>query len=124
MAKYWWILLIVAALAAVTAGTLASVNASKKEAEVLKETKERAGELQEAYNELASAYENLKSSIEDYTEAANALDKLAVGTTAWKDALLAANQQALELLDTYPELVNYISRNADGLLVLSEEGKD
>ena len=72
----------------------------------------------------SDAYSTLLNDIEDYQSAQEALSKLTYGTREWKDALIEANSKVLNLLDTYPELANYVSRGDMGQLVISQEGFD
>lgn len=58
----------------------------------LEETKKKAEELQSAFN----SYSSVKS----------ALDECTVGTKEWREQLAKANEEALNILNTYPELKN------------------
>ena len=72
----------------------------------------------------SDAYSTLINDIEDYQNAQEALSKLTYGTREWKDAIIEANAKVLALLETYPELANYISRGDMGQLIISQEGFD
>lgn len=78
--------------------------------DALKEAEEEATALQEAFNK----YDQVQDALKDCTR----------GTQEWKDALKAANDQVLEMLNTYPELSRFISKDADGLLTISKEGQN
>ena len=123
---WWWLVLIVAVVVALAAAfIIAGQNAKKASLEgrmqAAAEATERAKEAAEKANE---AYEELLEAKSGYDELQEQLDNLTRGTTEWKQALLEANKQVLELLTTYPELAQYLSRGEHGQLVISDEGWD
>jgi chromosome segregation ATPase len=86
-------------------------------------------------NDSLSAQEDLMSDVNStveegtellngYDDAVETLDNLTKGTDEWNEALKETNQQVLDLLQLFPELSQYVSRTADGQLVLSTEGED
>lgn len=89
------------------------LEASKKEAEAFTEALE--GAKQEA-NELKSAFDK-------YDQVQSALEKCVKGTEKWKEAMQEANNQVLDMIREYPELAQYVEKNADGLLTISNEGR-
>ena len=118
------IALIIAAIALLVAAVKGLINWWNKDAIALKEAKQATEDAKASFEEARNAYDDLKSSIEDYESSLDAINKLTKGTTEWKEAIQKANEQVLELLDKYPELVNYITKNENGLLEISEEGKE
>lgn len=50
--------------------------------------------------------EQLKSVFDSYSSVKSALDECTVGTKEWREQLAKANEEALNILDTYPELKN------------------
>lgn len=88
----------------------------------LKATKERTDEAAEAANKAKEAYDQLLGDQDRYKELQGSLDNLVEGTNEWRDALIEANDQVLELLRTYPILASHIERTGDGRLTISEEG--
>ena len=92
-------------------------NTMKKAAEATEEAKEAAQEAKEAYDDMLSDKNH-------YDELQNTLEDLTYGTNEWKQALVEANQQVLELLQTYPQLAQYLTRGEDGQLAMSDEGWD
>ena len=124
MAQYWWIGLIVLAVAALAVGIYAAVDAYNAEANAAKEAAEEAENMKKVYEETKKAAEELKSTIDDYNDSINAMEDLKKGTLAYKEALMEANEKALELLNTYDFLSQYMSRNNEGLIVISQEGLD
>lgn len=119
------VLIIVAIIAAIAALVAAFVILSKQESEEAKAAKaaaEAQRQLQKAYEDTKTAYDNLKKDITDYKNIKTSIEKLTAGTTEWKEAIQEANIQALELLQTYPELAKWVSRTKDGLINIDEEG--
>lgn len=84
---------------------------------------ENAANAKKKYEQVKQAYEDLKSSFEKYDSIQNSLDDLTRGTQEWRDALRQANDVVLELLSTYPQLAAQVERNAEGRLVLSQQGR-
>lgn len=58
----------------------------------LEETKNKAEQLQQIFN--------------NYSSVKSTLDKCTVGTKEWREQLAKANEEALNILNTYPELKN------------------
>ena len=116
------VIAVVAALGALTAAILIGVKAWNKEAEAAKKAAEAAKALGDEYKQTKAAYEELKQSISDYQEARDALEDMTKGTQEWYDAVDQLNQKVLELMQTYPELAQYIKANDEGILAISEEG--
>lgn len=90
---------------------------------------ENANEQLEAMTTLLdsvnSKVEELKSAWSEYEEVKKILDDCTYGTEEWRDALQAVNQKVLEILQTYPELAQYVTRDdTTGELSLDEEGYD
>ena len=123
-AKYWYIALIIAAIAALVLAIKGVIKWWNKDAEALAKAKEATEAAKTSFDDAKSAYEELKSSITDYNDALEAINKLTKGTTEWKQAIQEINEKVIELLDTYPELAQYISSNENGMLVVSEEGQN
>lgn len=125
----WPLLLFTAALIALGAiifgivkGIQALTKAYNADAIAAEEASKYAETTAKNYEELKKSYDDLKKSIEDYQAAANALDKLKVGTKEWKDAVVELNQQVLDLINNYPDLMKYVT-NENGVLKISEEGE-
>ena len=92
--------------------------------ERIKKAEESTKRAQEAANQAKEAYDNLLEGKSTYDELQNKLNNLTYGTTAWKEALIEANGQVLELLQTFPQLAQYMSPGANGRLEISAEGWD
>lgn len=90
----------------------------------LEEAKKATEASKEAAERTKEAYDNLLSENNKYKELQNDLAELTKGTNEWKQALIEANTQVLNLLTTYPELAQYVSRGEEGQLTISNEGWD
>ena len=119
-------MLAIAAAIAVVVGVIALIkaeNAKKLEnrmaaaAEATEKAKEEAQAAKEAYDDLLSKRN-------EYNDIQKNLENLTYGTKEWKEALYEANQQVLDLVQTYPQLAQFMSRGKDGQLVISDEGWD
>lgn len=92
----------------------------------LEKRMERAAELtkeaKEAADSAKQAYEDLLSDKSEYSDLQDRLEDLTYGTLEWKEALIEANQQVLELIKTYPQLTKYLVKGAYGQLQISQEG--
>ena len=125
-AAWWWVFLIIAAVAALTAGVIALVKAAKKNslAGQMEKAQKATAAAKEAAESAKTAYDDLLSARSEYSELQATLDGLTKGTNEWKQALIEANAQVLELLSTYPELVEFIRRGEDGQLIILDKGFD
>jgi methyl-accepting chemotaxis protein len=109
-------------LALIVTITLVVSAINKKE----RELEERSKNLGKAIETLSSSIDETKDKIEELGEKARALndlkdtmDGLVKGTKEWRKALLESNSQVLTLLETYPELSDYINTDADGLMTIA-----
>lgn len=125
-AAWWWVFLIIAAVAALTAGVIALVKAAKENSLAGQmEKAQKATEAAKAAAESAkTAYDDLLSARSEYSELQATIDELTKGTNEWKQALIEANAQVLKLLSTYPELAEFIRRGEDGQLTILDKGFD
>lgn len=120
------ILAIVAAIGLVVAAFAWAANEAHKNSlagqmEAAAEATERAADAAE---KAKTAYDELLSARNEYDEIQNNLAELTRGTEEWKQSLVEANQQVLELLNTYPQLAQYIGRGEDGQLIIFDKGWD
>lgn len=116
---------IIALLAGIVIGVQALIQAAHDRS--LEGQLKNANEQLEAMNTLVesvnSKVDELKSSWSEYEEVKKILDDCTYGTEEWRDALQAVNQKVLEILQTYPELAQYVNRDdTTGELSLDEEG--
>lgn len=127
---FGWISLVMAA-ASVVFGILQSAGVFEKEktayekaTEYANQAKEEAVAAKKAVADLKSEYESLMDTFDKYNHAKLALDEMRVGTEEWKAAVEDLNNEVLGLLEKYPELAQYITRDKNGVLSLSHEGQD
>ena len=122
MAAMPWIAGIAAGIAAFVAIVkIVDIN-TETEAEKLERLTTEAEESAAAYDNILKKSEELASNRQAYEDMQNDFENLTKGTKEWRDALVEANQQVLELVSTYPELANYISRDSDGQLIITDAG--
>lgn len=125
-AGWWWVLAIIAALGVLVAVAVSAAKAAKKAslAGQLEKAQKATENAKEAAEKAKQAYDDLLGEKNKYTELQSSLENLTKGTDAWKQALIDANAQVLNLLATYPKLAQYVSRGEDGQLVISGDGWD
>lgn len=123
------VLAIEVAIAAII-GLLYALNKELKNASPegqLKKTKKAVEELTTAEQEAKEAADNLRSAIEAYDSAIEKLEDCKRGTEEWRDALLEANEAAVNVLNTASglsgeDIRDLYSRNSDGLIEFNKEG--
>lgn len=120
----WPVLAVVAAIAALVAIIFLISKALDAKADAAKAASESAQGLADSYKAAKKAADELRKSLEEYDKTQDTLDKMVKGTKEWEEALQQANAQVLELIEKYPQLINYVERTSDGRLTISEEGKE
>ena len=115
---------IVAAIALVIWGlsaALKSIQENSDEGQLKK--------LTEQLGDLSAAAEQAKQKLDDITAAKEGLEKiqktfkgLTKGSQEWKKALMENNQQVLDLIGTYPDLIKYLDKGQSGELIIQEQG--
>ena len=124
MAAHWWVLAIIAVMGIAVGVIVAVTNAYNEEAKAAEAAAEKAAELQKAYSETAQAAKNLKDTISDYSEGVEQINKLKTGTLEYKQAIIEANDKAIELISNYESLAKWAHRNSDGLIIIDQQGFD
>lgn len=127
-----WIGIVLAAISAIiTLGVAIAKCFLQQETELEKAQKayEKANEelqaMQENLKQLNSAYEELTSTISKYQDARNGIDQLKTGTEEFTDAVIAANEQAISLIQKYELLDKYYAIDpTTGLISISDAGLD
>lgn len=114
-----WIAAIISALIAL-AGILSSV--IETDAEKMKRLSEETNRAKEAAEAASNAYSELKDSLSGIDEANKTLDNLVYGTQAWTEALLKVNEQVLDLITLYPQLMQDVTQGEYGQLEIRAEG--
>lgn len=135
LATMWPLLVVTLALVAaflVVAAVFSAVSQAFKDAAAaspegqLKAAEERADAFAEAAEEAAEKVENLKDAFDGYDDVVDKLNSCVKGTDEWNEALAEVNQTVMDMIDEFPELTQIagaITRNADGMLVISEEAR-
>lgn len=114
----------VAVITAVGLAVWGVVKAYNADADAAKEDAERVKELKEVYTKTSEELQKFQTQLKDYTSATESIKKLTKGTNEYRQALLKANEKALELLQTNKELAQYAYRDSDGMIIISQEGLD
>lgn len=114
-----WIAAAISALIAL-GSILASVIDTPEEK--LKKAKQALEEATAAAEKAKETYDNLLDTKNKYTELISGMTDLKEGTLEWRQALIDTNNEVLNLLDTYPELINHIERLDNGQLIITETG--
>ena len=114
-----WIAAVISLLIAL-AGILNSV--IETDAEKMKRLSEETNRAKEAAEAASNAYSELKDSLSGIDEANKTLDNLVYGTQAWTEALLKVNEQVLDLITLYPQLMQYVTQGEYGQLEIRAEG--
>lgn len=116
------LLAIVAALGLVAAGGKALYDLWTADARAAEDARKSANNLANAYQDLQTKQETFNTSVDNYKNAKQSLSELTQGTEEWNSKLKETNNTVLELLDTYPELAQYVTRDSNGVLQISEAG--
>ena len=98
-------LLAIAAAIAIVVGTVAwAVHQSKAAERELEKAKQAASELKQNYETVKAAQEEFNNTASSYESARDALDNLTQGTEEYTQAVQAANEQAMALLEINKDL--------------------
>ena len=116
------ILAIAAALAAVGLAAKGVYDWYTQDARAAEEAAEEATNFKTVMEDVNNRFTDFKDSFDSYRTAKEEFSNLTKGTKEWRDALFDVNQQVLDLLDKFPELLPYVERTADGMLVITEAG--
>ena len=123
----WTIIALTAVAAAITGIAIAANKAYNADVNAAKEAAKRAQELAEAHEEVKQKIDAIYGAFDNYDRAVEALNACTKGTEEWRDALDQVNQSALDLLNTYPELLkeaNLFERDPNGMLAIVPEVKE
>ena len=90
----------------------------------LEAAEEEAKALSETFAELKSEADGLASAFDAYDSVVDRLTECTRGTDEWAEALQAVNDQVLDMLDTYPELLQYVQRGENGQLFFNQSDID
>lgn len=116
--------LILAAVTAIVLAFKALYESSLKHEKTLEKMQAAYDSLNQKASETKDTINGIQDAAGKYYDLVTALAKCTEGTTEWKDALEAVNDQAIEIIDQYPALLKYkdiLSRTANGMLVLDDD---
>ena len=114
------LLAISAIITAVVAGVTALVKAYNADADAAKKASEGAQVLSESYQNLQTTYSNFEQNLDAYKTARQELSNLTEGTEEYSEALKKSNDELLKMIDLYPELAKYVTRDSDGSLIIKD----
>lgn len=119
------ITVIIALGVAVANHFLQQETALEKAQKAYEKANEELQAMQENLKQLNSAYEELTSTISKYQDARNGIDQLKTGTEEFTDAIIAANEQAISLIQKYELLDEYYTIDpTTGLINITDAGLD
>lgn len=95
-----------------------AIETSSERLERLNETAERSAQ---ASQDVTQALTELGNSIQTIRDSDSLFEGLTYGTIEWKNALIEANQQVLDLINKYPELAQYVETVENGRLTIPDE---
>ena len=115
---------IIAAVLAVVGAIALKISHDRKKA--LESATDAAAKASEAYDSAKQETSELADSIEQIQTNEDAFKGLVVGTAAFNEQLVVANQQITELLNKYPMLNNaeFLSTDKNGLMHINQQGLD
>ena len=90
----------------------------------LEQAREATNRAQQAADAAKESYDGLASALDSLGDKYKALDELTVGTKEWTQAMLEANQEVLDLTEKYPELMEYVQTDENGVLRLDTESDE
>ena len=120
---------IIAALAALAAVIYVFVKAAKKAQEAslegqLKQSKEEAKKLTEELDKINDEIDELHSKVDTFDSLQEKIQQCEKGSQDWYNTLYDINSMISDLLQTYPELADYIEYDENGVPRIKQEGFD
>ena len=79
----------------------------------------QADKAAEAYQKVSDAYNQFTGNLSAYEDAQSGLEGLTKGTLEYREAILKANEAAIQLLNTYDDLT--YTTDADGLITIDQD---
>ena len=115
------VITLVVALVAVLGGLIYVLykvaTAESANEKAAKKAEQNSKDMAEAAKEAADAYNSLKNAISGYDDAVDTLNKCTKGTEEWAEAMDNVRGKIVDILNEYPELLNYANLyNDDGTL--------
>ena len=121
-AAWGWIGIIAALVVGLVVAIAAMSKANNGLAKDIEETSSQIDQMTTAAKEAEDALESITETRKELAEMQSTFTGLTKGTDEWRKALVDSNSKILELLNTYPQLAEYITPNEDGLMEVSTAG--
>ena len=116
-------LLAIAAVIGIVVGAYKLLDAAiETNKEKIESATDAAAAASEAYDSAKQETSELSDAIEQVKTNEDAFDGLVVGTAAFNEQLVTANDQIMELIKKYPMLNDYLTTDKNGLMHISDEG--
>ena len=121
----WPIGLVIAAITTLVliVGGLNELFKSFDEEEKLKKLEEETQKANEAFDRTKTKIEETKTALDSLDSGYETIEKLKEGTLEWYEAISNVNAEVMKMVETYPDLAQYISSD-NGVLKISEAGQD
>ena len=121
----WPIGLVIAAIAALVliVGGLTKLFKSFDEEEKLKKLEEETQKASEAFDRTKTKIEETKTALDSLDSGYETIEKLKQGTLEWYEAISNVNAEVMKMVETYPDLAQYIYSD-NGVLKISGAGQD
>ena len=116
--------LAAAAIIGLVSGVILLTKAFKNNTSEVDKAKEATEAARKEFEETQNEINDINTALDGWKSAADGLKDLEKGTAAWKQQLIEANNQVLQLLETYPQLAQYVTTDEDGLMQISQDGLD
>lgn len=113
--------LIVLGITAITAALTIASNMYNADAIAAEKAAEAAKNASEEFSKAQSAYDDFKSTMDDYTNGINGLKELTKGTEEYREALLKANEAAMELIEAGNLVYGKDWKTVDGVIEISRD---
>ena len=93
------------------------------EEEKLKKLEEETQNASEAFDRTKEKINETKTALDSLESGYETIEKLKEGTLEWYEAIGNVNAKVMKLVETYPELAQYISSD-NGVLKINQQGQD
>ena len=121
-AAWIWIIGIAALIAVLVVGISHISKANNGLAKDIEKTNSQIDQMTTAAKEAEDALESITETRKELAEMQSTFAGLTKGTDEWRKALVDSNSKVLELLNTYPQLAEYITPDEDSLMEVSTAG--
>ena len=120
--SFGWVGLAIAGLVAVIAIIAKFTKKGKSLAEQIEDVNDQIDNMKDAAKGASESLQKITDTKSELQSMQDTFKGLVKGTNEWRQALVDSNAKVLELIETYPELAQYIDRDENGLLTVTSEG--